>query len=203
MAAAFTAVSAGGASAATIVNSFDNDAEGWTASGGNLTWQATGGNTGGYISMSDGNTAFMQAVAGSSFLGDLSVFDGGTFSFDAIQTAQGTSGSYLSGFGIVRLSGGGISASLDVFTVNPTNTWQTAAVLFDAATWGLSQSAWDTLLSNVTSFRIETESWNNVSETVGLDNIRLSNMSPIPVPAAGLLLLSALGALGVGRRLRG
>lgn len=193
----------GAASAATIVNSFDSDAEGWTSSGGSLTWQANGGNSGGYISMSDTNTAFMQAVSGSSFLGDLSVFDGGTFSFDAIQTARGASGSYLGGFGIVRLSGGGITATLDVFTVNPTDVWQTASVVFDAATWGLSETAWDTLLSNVTDFRIETESWNNVSETVGLDNIRLSSIAPIPVPAAGLLLLSALATIVVARRRRG
>jgi hypothetical protein len=45
----------------------------------------------------------------------------------------------------------------------------------------VSETNWATLLSNVTTFRIETESWNGVSETVGLDNVKL--VAAIPIPA--------------------
>lgn len=38
------------------------------------------------------------------------------------------------------------------------------------------------------------------SGSFGLDNLTIANMAPVPVPAAGLLLLGALGGLGALRR---
>ena len=199
-AAALISIGAASAAGATTLSAtFDTDAEGWTAQDGDLSWQATGGNGGGYIAISDANRQFMLAVAGSSFNGNLSAYDGGTLSFDVIQTTG--SGSGFASFGTVRIAGGGFEASADLFAGQAGSTWTTASGGFDAGAFGVSQATWDAILTNVSSFLIDVENTDQVNETVGLDNVTL--IAAVPLPAGGLLLIGALGGLAAMRRRRG
>lgn len=192
------------ASAAQITATFDSDLEGWGATGGAITHIGTGGNGGGYAQLTDTVGTFMQATASSAFTGNLSAYDGGTFSFDGIQTAA-PSGNYIDGFGEVTIGGSGGTATLDIFPDDPNANWMTGSTAFTAAAFGVAQSTWDAILADVTVFQIEGESWSQIGEVVGFDNITLTSadhMAPVPLPAGGLLLLGGLAGIAAlrGRR---
>ncbi|MGC3939538.1 VPLPA-CTERM sorting domain-containing protein [Roseobacter sp. EG26] len=195
------------ASAATITNSFDSDAQGWTGNPGegSLAWVASGGNLGGHIRITDigggiNNGFASGALAGADFLGDLSAFNGGMLSLD-MATFAGGGGTFPS-FGNLRVEGGGLVANVDVAANAPIGGWQSYSATFDAATWGVSEADWTTILSNVTLFGVPTDAFDG-GDTIGIDNVTLASkqMSPVPLPAGMLLLLSGLIGIGAIKRL--
>lgn len=215
--AALAAVFVGGiAEAATLSSTFDTDADGWTGNvpEGALSYVATGGNPGGHIRLTDTGAGVINgfasgALAGPSFSGDLSAFDGGTLSFDMI-TITGGGGTFAS-FGTVFLFAAGDAnpgdqtpdAMADAAAVAPTSAaWQNYSLTFDAATFGVSQTAWDAILANVDTIGIATDAFSG-ADTIGLDNFTLTDaVAPVPLPATALLLLAALGGLAGLRRRR-
>ena len=192
-------------SAMTITNSFDADAQGWTGNPGQgaLTWVAAGGNPGGHIQISDIGIGTINgfgsgALAGLSFLGDLTAFDGGILSLD-MATFAGGGGTFPS-FGNLRIQGGGLVATNDIAASAPAGGWQNHSTGFDAANWGVSALDWATILSDVTLFGFPTDAFNGV-DTIGIDNVTLSAINPVPVPAAVWLFGTALiGFVGMSRR---
>ncbi len=207
------------ASAATLSENFSSGLNGWQVygtsaaqgangtanSGANVSVQPTGGPAGGadpWLSMSDSTGSWMHAVFGNGWSGDLSGFDGGTFSLDYIQTVPSSGSNFFSSFGFFRVTGGGQSVGVDIIPSNPSSSWNSVAVSFSAGTFGISQSQWDNILANVTEIRIQAESWSGITETVGFDNVKLTTLAPVPLPASVVLLLGALGMLSVGRRQR-
>lgn len=214
LAVALTATSAHATSA--LIEDFSGGPNGWsvnTPTGpaqtggivipGGAVLEANGGPAGAgdaYVSVTDPNTRWTHLVFGNGWSGDLSAFDGGTFSIDYRQFAPApvspTSGNYFTSFGSLLVIGAAGTATADAIGTNPRDSWDSASIDFDSATFGVSQATWDAILGNVSEIRIQAESWSGVTETVGFDNVTLA---PVPLPAGGLLLLTGLGALALRR----
>lgn len=194
------------ATAATISNSFDSDAEGWIGNPGEgaLTWVAAGGNPGGHIQITDIGIGILNgfasgALAGPDFLGDLSAFDGGTLSLD-MATFVGGGGTFAS-FGNLVLEGGGLTARVDIAVNAPSSAWTAYSTSFDAATWGVSDADWAAILADVTLFGVPTDAFNG-GDTIGIDNVELNSaaLPAIPLPAGMVLLLTGLFGFGFLKR---
>ncbi len=160
---------------AAVVSSFDTDLDGWRVTGDNaMTWQSTGGNPGGCMSVNDlatGDNNF--SVAPPAFLGDwsaMSTTDSLLADFWFVNTSGGavSAGPYL-----FRIAGPGGAATALVGTLPPQSAWTRIGVAIDPAAWTLESGTWSALLAHVTSLRIESE-FVSGNETVRLDNVRLT-----------------------------
>ncbi|WP_136442038.1 VPLPA-CTERM sorting domain-containing protein [Pacificoceanicola onchidii] len=213
LAAAFVCVS-GAAQASTLLEDFSGGLNGWShlttpgaAQPGGTPGGATvalipnggpGGTGDAYIEYSEADTNWHHAIFGDGWIGDLSAFNGGTFSLNYVQTF-GLENAHSSTFGTLRVSGGGESALVDMVPGLPSGSWQTATIGFNASTFGVSEGTWAGILGNVSEIRFQTEAVSG-GEIIGLDNITLTSPAPVPLPASGGLLLAGLACLGLKRR---
>lgn len=185
---------------ADIVSTFNSDAEGWTltAGGGTLTHLSSGGNPGGHLTLQDIANGPLMAYAPAVFLGDLTAYDGGLLYVDLKQIAT-AAGSPRGGFGQVTIEGtGGDFATADIVAGTPLSTWDTYSTSMVAATWGVTQTVWEDILSDVTEIRMEVDSYVEFEDTIGFDNF---GIHPIPEPASLAIAVSGL-YLAVWRRQR-
>ncbi|MCB1761432.1 MAG: PEP-CTERM sorting domain-containing protein [Gammaproteobacteria bacterium] len=194
--------------AMSIISTFDTGAEGWSANPGqgSLAYFASNGNPGGHIRITDigagiNNGFASGAFVGPQFLGDQSAFDGGTLALD-MATFAGGGGTFAS-FGTVLLTGNGSTVTFDLAAVAPSGGWQSYSASLDAASWGVSQTDWLAILSDVTSIGIATDAFDG-ADTIGIDNFQLrTNMAALPAPATLALLGLGLAGIGFTRRKRG
>lgn len=183
------------AQAATI-STFDDDREGWTATGdvASFTQEPTGGNPGGWLRIVDATSGpIFYLHAPGTFLGDRSSANGTTMSFDALRVSS--SGSTLAAFGTVTLTSSTDSASLDFGGVPPLGEWQTYSQPLTAAAWGKTEGDWLALLSDLTALQINMEMISG-ADTVGFDNFTF-------VPEPGSTALLAIGGLALLARRSG
>lgn len=191
---------AGPSSAATaLFEDFSGGLNGWSSVGGSFGVNADGGPAGvgdAYMFTQDTSDDAMAATFGTGWSGNLSDYNNGTLSFDFFheELVQPT---LISSFGRITVTGSAGSAMADAYSGDPLTTWTSAALGFDASTFGQTEEQWAAILNDVTSISIRLESWSRNTETVGLDNVQLA---PVPLPASALLLLGGLGALVVMRR---
>ncbi|HWP67170.1 MAG TPA: hypothetical protein VNO26_14830 [Candidatus Limnocylindria bacterium] len=163
--------------AAAIETTFDAGLEGWTTDNtGAFTHQAAGGNPGGFLQLDNDEGGIAHLFAPAAFTGDLSSLDGAVFAFDG-QLVSGGGSLYQAAddYGVVRVTGGGFSASVDLLpggATAPLGSWQTYAVTFDAATFGVTQQTWETILGDVTELRLTVEALFG-AEVQGIDNVCL------------------------------
>ena len=186
------------AQSAIIMSDFNTDQEGWTGSGVEISYFATGGNPGGYLQVNDlPYTSFVRAP--TKFLGDLSSFDGGTLSFDMKLFSSDLP---LSKGGKVKLRSNSITLKknvIDVTSLSVPSDWVTGSISFTAATWGLEQSTWITFISNITSIDVvvDPSAGANNRDIAGFDNFKIQS---VPIPSAIWLFGSGLlGLLGIAR----
>jgi hypothetical protein len=195
--------------AATVSSTFEAGLDGWTADGAVLAAadrRGPGGEGDGYMLVIDNAGGAGTLFAPRAYLGDLGLFDGGLLSIDFVERAKAGSAGYVRNYGVVTLRSGARRVSADLIPTDPRPFWQSAALDFTAATFGATQTDWAALLSAVSSFEIFADSWGNISEVNGLDNITLRAPDPapmvIPLPASMLMLLTALGGLALAPMLR-
>jgi PEP-CTERM motif len=197
--AALTTMASSAFGAAPIVSTFDTNLDGWTSQGtGAVVWFPVG-NPGGsaeynrFISFPD-----LYAVAPAKFTGNLSAYDGQTFSFDA-ELTKVEAGNPQSAFGRIDLYYGGLPTpiSQDIAPGVPTTSWQTYSGPFTAAGFGVSQAQWNTALAGVDKLTIFYSPFDvtMANSPTLLDNVILT-------PEPGSLSVLALGMIGLLRRKR-
>lgn len=185
------------AQAASVVSTFDVDADGWAGwpGEGAVAHVAAGGNPDGHIRVTDigiGGPLGSAAVAPSKFLGDLSGFNNGALSVDL--STFGGGGGLFDIFGTWRIeSGSGQVALFDTTDVTPPRgAWTTVLAPMTAEAWGTTPGEWSAILADVTSLAISTDAFDG-GDTIGIDNVSLR---PVPLPAAAPMLFGALVLLG-------
>lgn len=188
---------------------FDTGLGGWTvvdAAGDRngtqniLSNTGTGGaDGGGFLTLQDVTGGFTYLVAPTALNGDLRGMTGSMFSFAVAHFAPVGGTRFIDSFGTVTIRSGNQSVSADAFSGDPDSTWREASVRFLASDFGVGTTAFDTILSNVTSFEVAMESYYGLVETVGFDNASVATV-PLP-PAGGMLVAGLLGLLG-WRRVR-
>lgn len=187
-------------SEAQITNTFTSTNEGWTFFNGTFgsltpgTFNASGGNPGGYISMSySSNTsiAVQSWIAPSAYLGNHVVKSFGmNFSFDLQQSATGTNSNTN---GDVRIENGG-TAIVFSLPVKPAvaPAWSSYSLRLDetqgwrmnSTTGALATRAQITqVLSNITAIEIRGTYVTNATYTSGLDNVILQERTLLTPPA--------------------
>lgn len=196
-----------------VMSTFDTDAEGWTVNldGTNLTWHATGGNPGGFISADDkpiGVTWYF--VAPPKFLGDQSAAFGFYLCFDLKDHGTGLLEDIPPD---VILSSGSLVIFVD--HLPPPNTdpvpppgsstpfthymvkldasggWKKIVNPIGPVVVPASDADILAVLSNLTSLQIKGE-FRRGLDSGSLDNVVLGC---IPEPSTGLLVLLAGGCL--------
>lgn len=122
------------ANASAVTSTFDTGTQGWTVVGdeaGPVTWIPAGGNTGGYISVTDAVVrGVMYFVAPNAYLGNQSAAYGTALSFDLIQNYPGNPNQFDAGDVVLR--GSGLTLVYDLPN-NPGNgTWTPYSVSLTA-----------------------------------------------------------------------
>jgi hypothetical protein len=199
------------AQATTIVSTFDSGLDGWGMADtlGSTGHVATGGNPGGYFWHDNSEFLFSILLAPAAYLGNLSSFVGGTFSFDGIQLGNGgiffdgphgIPGGYYLDYGTIQIVGSAGTAQVDLLPNGATpllGSWQSYSIALTGGAWGLSDAAFAAILSDVTALTINIEGlWG--AEVNGIDNVRLISATDDSVPDPGALALLGLGLFGIG-----
>ena len=189
------------ATSATIISTFDSDLESWTEdSEGSISHTGTGGNPDGYLECSAvGASSDLDAPA--AFLGDLSAYDGGTFSWDGLAIDEGSGsvpGSYAYGKVTVTGTAGSATSALIPSANRPTiaSGWSSYSHDFTATAFGKTEGEWDAILAGVTSISLGCNAYGGF-EDLGYDNIALN---AVPEPSTTALL--GLGGLALILRRR-
>jgi len=200
-----------GAEATPISSTFDSGAEGWMIAEiynypvanppqvlgyYSPVFHATGGDPGGFISMTDPSRYWFWFDAPAAFLGDHSDAYGGFLQFDMSVTPLVDPGTAPS----VMLVGSG--TILYYLTQAPTDVFGRSLIPMTPPGWRIND--WETgaqptdaemqqVLGNLIALRISGD-WLNGWETAGLDNVVLSPAIPVP----GALLLGGMGVALAG-----
>ena len=191
-----------------VFSTFDSGLDGWThAAGGDpgsaISYVSSGGNPGGFariIEPAVGSRDWFAAP--TKFLGDKSVYYGGTLSYDLRRSETGLPPLVDQD---VLLIGAGLEISIDdpIFA-STTEFTNFNFELIETAGWTLAgggaptKAQFQSILQDLTDFQIIAD-WTNGQDTSSLDNVALA---AVPEPSGFLLLFSALTAACVRRSRR-
>lgn len=185
--------------ACPVRSTFNAGAEGWTVTGTEVgvTWQASGGNPGGWLSSSDdasGETWYW--VAPVSFLGNVSCAYGNLLTFDLKQNR--TDSQFVDAD--VILEGAGLTIVIHTY-YTPGTSWTGYSVLLRRdAGWHkddlngqyATEAELRAVLGNLTSLKIRGE-YREGDDTGGLDNVVLGNAGATAVsvvPGTAVIFLA-------------
>ena len=177
-------------------STFDSDADGWLFDPTDTSWEASGGNPGGYIRYDNNLGSSAQISAPEKFLGNWSdLNETGTITYEAKIFSTGSI--YKIGHYGLMIKGPGGEANWTGPEPNPSAEWLTLFVPIQEQDqrWTVISGSWDAILSEVTEFKIWTAYYNNWGpfEITGIDNVCL-------VPEPSILCLLGLGSLLLRRR---
>lgn len=180
-------------------STFDSGTDGWLTMNGavDLTWVASGGESGGYVMATDsvfGRTLWVWS-APESFLGDKSSAVGGTLSFYQRASNVTRGGNDAAD---VKIIGNGITLAIDAGP-SPGLDWTPYSLTLTPGAWHLGDlsgalaSAADIqdALSNVSALYIRGDFTPLIrGASSGLDSVVLA--SPVPEPGTAALCLAGL-----------
>jgi Laminin B (Domain IV)/PEP-CTERM motif len=181
-----------------VSSTFDNPADGidgWTvvSDGSGPSYQASGGDPGGYITTTDqGLGGIVYWLAPAKFLGDQLSALGGTVSFDLRQNINGSQFTDMNP--LIRLTGNGVILSLP--GTGPGTSFTSYAIPLSSAGGWMSGGVPATdaqiqnALANLTDVRIRAEFSFVVGDVNDLDNVAFSAAA---VPEPSTLVLAGLG----------
>lgn len=206
-AGAIAAAMIAGTASATIISTFDNDAEGWGIlnDATNFAWSGDIGNPPGAIRATDlAQGPIWYFSASNAYLGNKSGYYGGELSWD-ISLLVGNHN--LSSRADVMLVGGGMAIGIDA-SVDPVNgQWTSWSVALDTSSdWrhvnqlshgtlttnAVTAAQFQTVLADLTGLFIRGE-YTNGNDAAALDNVML-------LPAPGAVTLLGLGLAARRRR---
>lgn len=156
-----------------IISTFNSDYEGWSVNGGGLYFKNSDGNPDGFIEFEDNQDGAGVLVAPAKFLGDLTSYNNGSIKFDLMNTYDNGQ-AMLSGYGRVKISSPFFYAEKNIVPFQIISSWTTFMIPFNASEWGLTESAWDSILSDVTEISFQSDAQWNYYDRVGLDNFTIS-----------------------------
>lgn len=176
-----------------VTSSFDEGTQGWGALGdiaAPVTWTASGGNPGGYISITDaatGGTTYF--VAPTQFLGNQINALGHTLSFDLQQRYSGSANQFAAADVILR--GAGLTLVFDLPSNPAKSAWTSYSVPLVASAWHIDSTAgnfaspaqFSAVLNNLTALHIRAE-YRSGADVGLLDNVTL-----VPEPSTYSLLI--------------
>ena len=207
---------AGPASAASVSSTFDTDAEGWgvgdinsnvsTAPDPNNppTYNATGGNPGGYISTTDTEN-IVAFLAPSKFLGVDVGFIGGTLTFDLQDTVPSDGVPYPT---VVLYSAIGVSISYTAASP-PGTSWTSYSIPLTASGWTeypggeqngtvpVTDGEFGFIMDSIVNIAIEAD-WHTGADNTGLDNVILASGGTPAVPEPSTWAMMITGLVGMG-----
>jgi hypothetical protein len=170
---------------------FSKGFEGWSSPDSNVTWEPTDGNPGGYIKKDDNGSTTVDdewLYAPNAILGNWSAYDLiGTISFEHRIFSTGDVGSFIPYQ--LFIAGPSGNATWSGNTPSGATNWVYQSAILNQSNWSVTGD-WNSLLANVTDFRVRIEvvsNSSNMGEIVGLDNIRLTT---VPEPNVVLTLLT-------------
>jgi len=177
----------------TVCSDFEEGGfDGWTfPNSGGVSNQASGGNPGRYIQISDGSS-LTYAVAPPKFLGNWSLLDNHAAEVYVDFKITGFSGALLAPDFFIKISGPGGEAKIpgsDIIA-NAYNDWYTLVFPVQFSSWTMVSGDWSALLANVIEVRLTAE-FINGSETIGMDNFCISDQPPVADFTAAKLLAFA------------
>lgn len=184
------------AQAATVASSdFSSGADGWdwNAPNPSMSWQADGGNPGGYIRYDNNQGGDFAIHAPSSYLGDWGTLEINELTY---QVNIFTTGS-VARIGNLQatISGPGGEARWLGPQPDPSTPWKDISVPISDTSWTVDSGTWEDITSNVTDLTIFMAYYTNTGpfEITGIDNVALN---AVPIPAALPLFVSAIALIG-------
>ncbi|MBW6492296.1 MAG: T9SS type A sorting domain-containing protein [Lentimicrobium sp.] len=155
-----------------ILSSFDESADDWSVNDGTLYHHLQNGNPDGFIEFEDNQDGAGIFMAPNKFMGDLTFYNQGFVEFDLKNTFDNGQ-RMLEGDGNVKISSSLLTAEHNVVPLFIINEWTSFSIPFDAESWGMTTSGWDSLISDVTMISIQMDAQWNYYDKTGLDNFTL------------------------------
>ena len=172
-----------------LISTFDQDSESWAVNGGIMYYHSTEGNPGGFIEFEDDQDGAGIFIAPGKFLGDIRGYNQGILSFDLKNTNDNGQDS-LYGYGNIRITSSNSSAQKNVVPLGYIEEWTAFSIPLTSETWGVTESGWDSLLSDVIEISIQMDAQWNYFDRSGLDNFALSpyttGMDHLPIEEVDL-----------------
>ncbi|MFH2050776.1 MAG: hypothetical protein ABIJ12_15180 [bacterium] len=161
-----------------LQSTFDTDYDDWSVSGGGIYYHGTDGNPGGFVEFEDFEDLCGYFLAPSKFLGDLSIYDQGTLSFDLKNTVNNGQ-TMLGCYGMIRISSGTLYAEKNVVPYNTyLSDWTSFSIPLTAEEWSVTEEQWDSIIVNVTDIIIYMDTQMNYYDHTGLDNFCITSTTP-------------------------
>ena len=156
-----------------IISTFNSDGEGWSVNGEVIYFKNSNGNPDGFIEYEDNQDGAGVFIAPAKFLGNLASYTNGSMKFDLMNTYDNGQ-AMLYGYGRVRISSHLLYAEKNIVPLQIISSWTTFMIPLNASEWGLAESTWDSILSEVTEISIQADAQWDYSDRVGLDNFTIS-----------------------------